>query len=72
MFADGESSLELHSVEILVDVLSIDFSIVGEVQGTGLRGFHCLLAAGDWTHLQQADVLTNRLCEILTLFGAIA
>jgi len=43
VFADGEFSLELHSVEIevpsavaptrtLVDVLWVDFSVVGEVQ----------------------------------------
>ena len=47
MFADGESSPELQSVEIevlvggcadedLVDVLCIDFSVVGEVQSNFL------------------------------------
>lgn len=38
MFADGESSLELHNVEIedLVDVFSIDGSVGGKIESNFL------------------------------------
>ncbi|WP_206536753.1 hypothetical protein, partial [Haloferax volcanii] len=29
--------------------------------------FHRLLAVVAWTHLQQADVSTNRLCDVLSM-----